>query len=526
MIFSRPNSLLLVGCGYESAVISAALIDDKEHQDGRNTEIRLTPRRLIRSFLREVLAPCQTDRIYLIGLGLNLRRIHQGEQEMEELAQLLASLRARGVDIVWLCNWSIQDDTLLRFGDYLRMVGGVKQPLEELTLSCLYGNSPPPHAVSLARRSRDDRFKRALQMTGFVTRVMSNFPDCSRKALQELLSFLQNSPQGKEFSPLMSKYNRLFLQFGRREIRGKTEEMENLRRTICRVAAFDDVRVLILGETGTGKESVATHLHLNSPRWDRIFLSFNCASTNPHLLEADFRGVLKGAFTGASANRPGIFEQANGGTLFLDEIGDLPLEAQGCLLRILEEKRVTPIGGSREIDIDVRLITATNKNLCSMVREGRFRGDLLYRLKEFTIRTCPLRRTKEDIPRIAYSIWKNRTNLPLPQGAEKVLMSYDWPGNTRELTNFLKFVTVQGDDDWEHMLRQYLDMNRWEVDSSDAGENVALSVKEETENMGEMIARHCHHILERSGGNISQAARRLGIQRNTLKRYLSKYSPT
>ena len=212
----------------------------------------------------------------------------------------------------------------------------------------------------------------------------------------------------------------------------------------------------------------------------------------------------------------GVFELACSGTLFLDEIGDLPLESQGVLLRILEEKRLLPLGGTSEVEVNVRLITATNKNLWKMAKEGTFREDLLFRLQEFTITTVPLREMMEDVAEIADALWRGRKGVPLPDGADEVLMTYSWPGNVRELSNFLKYADVMGHGNWRDVLSRYLE-NRG-TEEKTGGEDIpgVMPVR-----LDEVAAWHCERVYQQCG-SISRAAELLGIQRATLRRHLLK----
>ena len=198
--------------------------------------------------------------------------------------------------------------------------------------------------------------------------------------------------------------------------------MRELRSYIERIAAHPEARVLILGESGTGKETVALQIHNRSPRKNEPFYAFNCASVNPELLSSRFFGHEKGAFTGAAKRELGLFELANGGTLFLDEIGELPLEAQGLLLRVLEEGRFMRVGGTEEIEVDVRLVTATNRNLPARVREGKFREDLFMRLNVIQLRIPPLREHTDDIRAIADNWWFNKFRKHLTDEQAVALM--------------------------------------------------------------------------------------------------------
>jgi transcriptional regulator with PAS, ATPase and Fis domain len=226
------------------------------------------------------------------------------------------------------------------------------------------------------------------------------------------------------------------------EIIGESLAIRGLLSLIMKVAPTEST-VLILGESGTGKELVATSLFENSLRKDKPFVKLNCAAIPAELLESELFGHEKGAFTGATSNKPGKFDMADHGTIFLDEIGDMPLTLQAKILRVLQEKEFYRVGGSRTIRVDVRFIASTNRNLEKMVQEGTFREDLFYRLNVFTLRLPPLRERKEDIPTLVDHFLKR---LPKPveisSVALQMLMAFAWPGNIRELKNTVESAAV------------------------------------------------------------------------------------
>ena len=207
--------------------------------------------------------------------------------------------------------------------------------------------------------------------------------------------------------------------------------------------------VLISGETGTGKEGAARMLHDLGTRRFGPFLALNCAALPETLLEAELFGAVRGAYTGASGDRPGLFRSAEGGTMLLDEIGDMPFPMQAKLLRVLQERKVRPVGGDREIGADVRIVAASNCNLASMVRQGRFRADLYHRLAVLRLRIPPLRRRPEDIPCLVDQISSRLAGdtgvrlPPLPPETVVALLSHTWPGNIRELETVLARAAVQ-----------------------------------------------------------------------------------
>ena len=214
--------------------------------------------------------------------------------------------------------------------------------------------------------------------------------------------------------------------------------------------AKTDVTVFIHGPTGTGKEVISNYIHQNSVRSEKPFVAINCAAIPENMLEAMLFGHEKGAFTGASSANKGIFRAADSGTLLLDEISEMPLSLQAKLLRVLQEKKVTPIGGQRDIDVDVRVIATTNRNMINEVKEKKFREDLYYRLNVFPIETLHLSERTDDIIPISIALLKRHTEMgKLPfitDKAKKILTSYNWPGNVRELENVLQRAIVLSDD--------------------------------------------------------------------------------
>jgi transcriptional regulator with PAS, ATPase and Fis domain len=302
-----------------------------------------------------------------------------------------------------------------------------------------------------------------------------------------------------------------YLRYGNRELVGKSKTTYDLQDRIKKVAPKDYARVMIFGESGTGKETITQLIHNQSPRKDEPLIAFNCTTVNPSLLESRLFGYDKGAFTGAVADTPGLFEQADGGTLFLDEIGELTMDVQGLLLRVLEGGRFMRVGGKREITVDVRLITATNRDLAAMVHDRKFREDLFHRLNVVQIRSAPLREHKEDIPAIANGYWLKAYKSRLSANQIEALMAYDYPGNVRELLNLLERARVLGETDFTALIQEH--------------KQTTISMTPPTttdypDNLKEMTIQHVRHVYEKCGKNVSKAAQALGIARNTVTGYL------
>ena len=307
-----------------------------------------------------------------------------------------------------------------------------------------------------------------------------------------------------------------YRRYGHRELVGKSAAMKELREYIDRVAAHPEARVLILGESGTGKETVALQIHAKSPRRNEPFYAFNCASVNPELLESRFFGHEKGSFTGADRSEPGLFELADGGTLFLDEIGELPLEAQGLLLRVLEGGRFMRVGGKTEIKTDVRLVTATNRNLPRMVRQGKFREDLFMRLNVVQLHVPPLREHLEDIDDIADHWWFGRFRKHLSGEQLAALKDYGYPGNVRELMNLLERAAVLDERDFSRLVANHREMN-----AGFEGEDESSTAPDvPPELLDEAIRHHVRRIFCKYARNVTRAAAALGISRTTLRKWM------
>ena len=290
---------------------------------------------------------------------------------------------------------------------------------------------------------------------------------------------------------------------------GASAAVEELRRIVTRLAPVPST-VLIHGESGTGKEVAARALHAMSARAARPFVPLNCGAISPELIESELFGHVKGAFTGASETRNGLFFYAQGGTLFLDEIGELPLPMQTKLLRVLEEKKIRPVGAEREVPVDVRIVAATNRDLAPMVAAGRFRQDLYYRLDVVSIAIPPLRERREDIMVLAQHFMQHLSAhlgmppVPLTQDVAEALTAYHWPGNARELRNLMERSLILGRVPLEHV--------------SAAAPAPAAPAAVPPSTLEDVEKRHILDVLRAAEGNKSEAARRLGISRKTLER--------
>ncbi|HEY1551402.1 MAG TPA: sigma 54-interacting transcriptional regulator [Kofleriaceae bacterium] len=311
------------------------------------------------------------------------------------------------------------------------------------------------------------------------------------------------------------------------EMVGKSPAMREIFGLVERIAPTD-ATVLIEGETGTGKDMIARTLHLLSPRHDKSFIVVDCGAVAGTLIESELFGHEKGAFTGAVAARQGAFELASGGTVFLDELGELSLDLQPKLLRVLEQRELRRVGGAKTIKVDLRVIAATRKDLRSEVEKGKFREDLYFRLNVVPITAPPLRERREDIPllidhmlaRLAHSA--NDTAV-LGDATRAALMAHDWPGNVRELRNVIERALALGAD--PGMLVAPLDTSQKGVQLSTAVEfDPGVSFRETKERWTELFERrYLTWLLRRAEGNISKAARDADMDRKYLHKLLRKY---
>jgi two-component system response regulator HydG len=308
------------------------------------------------------------------------------------------------------------------------------------------------------------------------------------------------------------------------ELLGPSTAMASVRDLIARVAA-SETSVLVHGETGTGKELVARAIHQASPRKSGTFVAVDCAAVPHALIESELFGHARGAFTDARTERTGLFAQADGGTLFLDEIGDLPLETQPKLLRALQERKARPVGANTEIPFDVRLVSATNRDLEYEVFQKRFREDLFYRINVVTIEVPPLRDRPVDVLALGqqflarFAERAGKSPLSLSASASEKLAAYAWPGNVRELENCIERAVALGRfnqltiEDLPQKVRAY------------RADQFVLSADDPTEvvTMDEVERRYVQRVLQLVGGNKSQAAHLLGFDRRTLYRKLARY---
>jgi DNA-binding NtrC family response regulator len=307
---------------------------------------------------------------------------------------------------------------------------------------------------------------------------------------------------------------------------GRSPEMEKLYRIISK-AAHSTHPVLILGESGTGKELVARSIHYSGPYRDKPFVAIDCGSLVPSLIESELFGYVKGAFTGAIKNKDGLLQAAQGGTIFLDEIGELPIDLQSKLLRALQEKEIRPVGGTKAIPVDVRVLAATNRDLEHAVAQGEFRRDLYFRLNVLSLRIPQLRQRKQDIPllvghfleRVTHSTGMQRN---ISDDALKLMLSYEWPGNIRELENCIERACALTSGPTIHVVDLPTTIQDWRQQQSES------VIERSTPRRGilpiaEIEKQAILGAIESLHGDKLEAARLLGIGKTTLYRKLKEY---
>ena len=521
----KHTNLILTGWGHAEYVTAAAVALKALNGDA---DVMGVSRRRLPELMEEIAERKKGDRwpvIYLLGVALI--------GDPPRLAAALAKLKEKGVKVTWISALEIPEEAAEALN------GLMEVKVFDLTLleavGHVFGADVSPYMPFLNRErgmgnwERIPRAKRAAQavargvgtaeIKAYFTLIDAaqfyyrNYQDESLYATTA--RYLASGVKPCAWEPSVKAAVEHYDRYGGRELVGKSREIATLQERINRVAAHEHARVLILGESGTGKETVALQIHTKSPRWNMPFVSFNCASVTKDLLEDRFFGHEKGAFTNAVERTDGLFLMADGGTLFLDEIGEMPIEVQALLLRVLEGGRFMRVGGKEELKCDVRLVTATNRDLPTLVKEGKFREDLYQRLNVVQLRTPSLREHKDDIPIIANAWWRKfHNNHVLGEEQIAALMDYDYPGNVRELINILDRATALEEDDFELLMREHKEMN-----AGLAG-NLELKSGRIPDKLEDAIRLHVRRVYEKYGQNISRAAEALGISRNTARKYL------
>ena len=407
----KHTNLILTGWGYAEYVVSAAVALKALNGDA---DVMGVSRRRLPELMEEITEMKKGDRwpvIYMLGVSLT--------GDAERLAAALAKLKEKGVKVTWISALEVPESVAEALNGVLEdRSRGTRDPASTLLEAVGQafgvdvaeympflkgergmGNPPSPRLRRTSGEWSAAEAKTYLELIAAAQFYYRNYQDESLYATAA--RYLANGVRPCAWEPSVKAAVEHYDRYGGRELLGKSREITMLQERINRVAAHEHARVLILGESGTGKETVAQQIHTKSPRWKMPFISFNCASVTKDLLVDRFFGHEKGAFTNAVERTDGLFLMADGGTLFLDEIGEMPVEVQALLLRVLEGGRFMRVGGREELRCDVRLVTATNRDLPKMVRDGAFREDLYQRLNVVQLRTPSLREHKDDIPIIA-----------------------------------------------------------------------------------------------------------------------------
>jgi two-component system response regulator HydG len=356
---------------------------------------------------------------------------------------------------------------------------------------------------------------RALQ----VIKNASVLRDSEGRAIGAVETFTDMSEIVRQQQEIMSLRKAFHVEDGYQGILGQSPAMQRLFELIENVA-LSDAPVMIQGQSGTGKELVARAIHDVSLRRSKPFVKVNCAALNENLLESELFGHVKGAYTGADRSRAGRFEAAHEGTIFLDEIGDIPLKTQVKLLRVLEEKEIERVGDHKSIPVDVRIISATNRDLDALITQGVFREDLFFRINVFPLRCPALLERKEDIPMIVQNFIEQNMKksgkkiLGLTSEAMEKLMAYSWPGNVRELRNAIEYAFVLCSGGWIEAGHLPAKMVHPETRVS----KISLEHPENSREREQLI-----RILRQVSGNQSEAARILDVSRVTIWKRIKKY---
>jgi two-component system response regulator AtoC len=425
-------------------------------------------------------------REYLEGKGFEVhtaRDAHQAERLVEEHRIPL-----------------VISDIRMEETDGLSLLSALKKKNREIVMILMTGFGTMEGAIEAIQKGAFDYISKPFDLNKLLSLV--------NKAVQHMEG-LGRGPSKVEATALENA----------RTLIGSSPKIVEVYKTLAR-ATLSSSTVLIHGESGTGKELVAHAIHDNSERKARRFVAVNCGALTETLLESELFGHVKGAFTGAQADKKGLFEEADGGTLFLDEIGDVTPGLQVKLLRVLQEGEVKPVGSNRQVKVDVRIIAATHRDLSKLVTQGRFREDLLYRLKVIEIEIPPLRERREDIPELAQRFLKKHSSKSgkavhsiSPEGM-KALNAHSWPGNVREL---------------EHQIERAVTLTSASVLSADDFELVESGEADFSEASGdqrsleEMEKAHILRVLREVDYNKSKASEVLGIDRATLYRKAQKY---
>jgi DNA-binding NtrC family response regulator len=487
--------------------------------------------------------------VYVLGVGLT--------ENLERLANALKDLAKKGVKTRWISRQPIPEETAKAFeasgASFAELVVAKASSASKGQVAGLvqtvvdhFGNVAEKDARRLRRigstkevkpseyskgdLSTDETWQILYLAAGYAHRDHRDESACGKvvKALAENRSIADGLTG--EFKHLVDE----FMAGYSYELIGKSPAAQEAKRRLLQAANCSKASVLILGETGTGKQVAAEYIHRNSDRRNGHFEHYNCAyGGNDDMLMDRLFGHEKGAFTGANSKRNGLFDDANGGTLFLDEIGETSERVQAMLLTVLETGKFIRVGGddSRRVTVDVRLVCATNRDLQQMVLDGEFRLDLYQRICEFPVRLEPLRNRKEDIPLFVKHYWRNMTGCSPTKRQISALGNYDYPGNVRELQSILKQAKALCDSlrddggdysklDFAMILEEHERFNKKLIDGLRARRDGIAPADLYPDKQEELLCRHAVNVLRKYRFNLTHAAEAAGITVNTLRKYL------
>ncbi|MDB6130672.1 MAG: two component, sigma54 specific, transcriptional regulator, Fis family, partial [Verrucomicrobiales bacterium] len=407
-------------------------------------------------------------------------------------AELKESYNDLQPDVIFL-------DLGLPDGDGLELLPGIKKQWPDTEVIVLTGNASLDAAVEATKKGAYHFQKKPFEPKALLLNL--------EKALEHKRLNEEASSLRKALSTMSGGAAPIF----------QSNSMKNVVRTVERVAP-SDVSILIVGESGTGKEVIADLIHNLSPRNKGPLIKINCAALPRELIESELFGSVKGAFTGANADREGLFRQAENGTLFLDELSEMPVDTQSKLLRVLQEKEVRPVGGRVTFKTDCRIIAATNRKVEEAIRDGKLREDLYYRISAISVLLPPLRERREDILPLANAFLKRfaaqagRNIIGFSGAAAEILKAFDWPGNVRQLQNEVQRTVLMSEGNQVEVA----DLSIAAVTSSTTVDDLTL--------MEAMERNTIMQILKETSGNKLETAKRLGIGRQTLYNKIKFYA--
>jgi DNA-binding NtrC family response regulator len=444
------------------------------------------------------------ERLIRWSLEQQLRREGYGVQSVETGAEALQRTQADPPDLVLM-------DVRLPDADGVDLLGRLRAADPECLVIMMTAHGGVDTAVRAMKLGAHDYVSKPFDVEELKLTIRKALE--TRTLRREVARFQVEAAQGSALDDLV----------------GVSRAVADLKGLIRRIAQSEATTVLLQGESGTGKDLVARVIHYASQRARAPFLAVNCVALPEHLLESELLGHERGAFTDARAQKKGLFEQADGGTVYLDEVGDMRLDLQGKLLRLIEEKVFRRVGGLRDIKVDVRIIAATNRDLTKLLAAGEFRTDLYYRLKVFPLYLSPLRERPEDVLLLArhfivrFAREMRRDPLGLHPETEARLLRYPWPGNVRELRNVLERAIILASGNVLNPEHLPLEFGEQTAPQADAAMTISVSLPVGGLRLEEVERDLVRQALDTTEGNQVRAARLLGISRDALRNRMKKF---